>query len=112
MKIIIHELFQRGLRQKNICCNNYHTVRVGKKTAGYGCLLLFLCMFGKAGTVLAQTDSATNVKKVNAPKKEGENLNVLHDWMTWNNPGSLALNFLTGQAENYYRIRNEVTFFK
>ena len=107
MKIIIHELFQRGLRQKNIYCNNYHRVRVGKKTAGYGCLLLFLCMFGKAGTVLAQTGSATNVKKVNAPKKEGENLNVLHDWMTWNNPGSLALNFLTGQAENYYRIRNE-----
>src|SRR6476620_6415473 len=39
--------------------------------------------------------------------KDEENLNVFQKWIRWNNPGSLLINYLTKQAENYYDIRDK-----
>ncbi|HRP37503.1 MAG TPA: acetylxylan esterase, partial [Candidatus Dojkabacteria bacterium] len=39
--------------------------------------------------------------------QEEENLNVFEKWLKWNNSGSMLINYLTKQAENYYDIRNE-----
>lgn len=39
-------------------------------------------------------------------KEEKENLNVFHDWIKWNNPGSLSINFLINQTEQYYNARS------
>ena len=64
-------------------------------------------MFLAIETIYAQTDSTTNKVKNAAPAKEEENLNVFHDWITWNNPGSLMMNHLTRQALHYYKIRDE-----
>jgi dienelactone hydrolase len=36
-----------------------------------------------------------------------ENLNVFHDWIKWNNPGTVGLNFLINQADKYYNIRHQ-----
>lgn len=66
--------------------------------------VLFL-MFLSAGQLQAQTD--TIIKNIDLPKEEGENLNVLHQWLKWNNPGSLLVQHLTRQAINYYEARDE-----
>ncbi|MDX9883599.1 MAG: alpha/beta hydrolase family protein [Prolixibacteraceae bacterium] len=42
----------------------------------------------------------------NAPK-EKENLDVFHRWIRWNNPGSLLMNHLISEADNYYKLRDE-----
>jgi dienelactone hydrolase len=108
MKIIIHETVSHKLKPKNINFNNGYIARAGKKAISYGYLILFLYMFLTTEALFAQTDSATNkVKKVVTAKKEEENLNVFQQWIKWNNPGSLVLNHLTRQAENYYKIRDE-----
>ena len=78
-----------------------------EKTTSYVCLILFLCMFLITEALFAQTDSTTNKVKIDSPKKEEENLNVFQQWIKWNNPGSLAINHLTKQAEDYYKIRDE-----
>ncbi len=70
-------------------------------------LLLLLCIILITESLYAQTDSTTNKVKVDPPKKEEENLNVFQQWIKWNNPGSLALNHLTRQAEVYYKIRDK-----
>src|SRR6266487_3629119 len=106
MKIKIHEAISYTLRSKNINCNDYHIVRMKEKAAGYVYFILFLLMFLTTPGLYAQIDLLTKkVKKADVP--EEENLNVFHDWITWNNPGSSALNHLTMQAENYYKIRDE-----
>src|SRR6185503_19418188 len=67
---------------------------------------LLPCMFLTTEALYAQIELLTKrVHKADVPEKE--NLNVFHDWITWNNPGSSALRFLTRQAEDYYKIRDE-----
>ena len=78
-----------------------------QKTTSHVYLILLLCMFLTTGVLYAQSDSTTNKVKVDSPKKEEENLNVFQQWIKWNNPGSLALNHLTRQAEDYYKIRDK-----
>jgi dienelactone hydrolase len=39
-------------------------------------------------------------------KEDKENLNVFHDWIKWNNPGSLSINFLINQTDKYYKARS------
>ena len=58
-----------------------------------------------AGQLSAQSDSI--IKSIDLPKEEAENLNVLHQWLKWNNPGSLLVQHLTTQALNYYEARDE-----
>ncbi len=38
---------------------------------------------------------------------EKENLNVFHQWIRWNNPGSLLMNHLIKQADDYYDLRDK-----
>lgn len=42
----------------------------------------------------------------NAVSAQEENLNVFQKWVIWNNPGSLLIHNLTGQANDYYDIRD------
>jgi hypothetical protein len=70
-------------------------------------------MFLTTGVLFAQKDSTRNKVKVDSTKKEEENLNVFQQWIKWNNPGSLVLNHLNKQAEDYYKIRdNELARLK
>src|SRR3954452_6174560 len=94
---IKHQMILCKLRPKNIACNN-EIVRIKRKVTYHAYLILLLCMFSPAKFLCAQTD---------LPKKEEENLNVFHDWIKWNNPGSLVLNHLNKQAEVYYKIRDD-----
>ena len=84
----------------------------GKKTS-YVYLISFLFMFLTTGVLFAQKDSTRNKVKVDSTKKEEENLNVFQQWIKWNNSGSLVLNHLNKQAEDYYKIRdNEIARLK
>ena len=42
----------------------------------------------------------------NKPKVQ-ENLDVFHQWIRWNNPGSLLMNHLIAQADHYYELRDK-----
>lgn len=53
---------------------------------------------------LALLIAATNVFA--QQKEEKENLNVFHDWIKWNNPGSVSINFLVNQTDKYYQARH------
>lgn len=72
--------------------------------------LLLICTFlyfaFPVEEVFAQTgiSSGTTVRDV---INEEENLNVLHDWIRWNNPGSLLINHLLDQAYSYYKLRDK-----
>src|SRR5687767_8903273 len=107
MKIIIHETHIAVGDTDHGGPNNYHIVRMKAKTTGYVYLILFLCMFLPTGSLYAQPGSTANKVKIDSPKKEAENLNVFQQWIKWNNPGSMAINHLTRQAENYYNIRDQ-----
>jgi len=78
-----------------------------EKTTSRGNLILFICLFLITETLFAQKDTTAIKTQVDAPKKAEENLNVFQQWIKWNNPGSLAINHLTGQAEDYYGMRDE-----
>ena len=106
MKIIIHEKSLCKLKSKDRFAVINHIAHLKEKTNKYVYYILFLCMFLSTPAVYGQIELLTKVvKKADVP--EEENLNVFHDWITWNNPGSLVLNFLTRQAEDYYTIRDE-----
>ena len=63
---------------------------------------LFLMLLS-AGQLSAQTDTLS----FDIPKDDSENLNVLRQWIKWNNPGSLLVQHLSGQASNYYNSRDK-----
>src|SRR6266540_2122972 len=98
---IKQETFSHKMRSGKLIC--YNLLRTRKN---YVFLIFFLIVLFSTESVFAQTDS-TNKVKVDSPKKEEENLNVFQQWIKWNNPGSLALNHLTRQAEVYYKIRDK-----
>jgi dienelactone hydrolase len=113
MKIKIKKKIPDEMRPKNINCNIYQVIPGEKKTATYVNLVLFFCMFFPGEALYAQSDSTTNKIKIAAPAKEEENLNVFQQWIKWNNPGSFSLNHLNGQAEHYYKLRDqEITRLK
>jgi len=88
-------------------------VRMKEKKTSYVYLISFLFMFLTTGVLFAQKDSTRNKVKVDSTKREEENLNVFQQWIKWNNPGSLVLNHLNKQAEDYYKIRdNEIARLK
>jgi len=67
-------------------------------------LALFLTLLS-AGRLSAQTDTA--ILDIDIPKDDSENLNVLRQWLKWNNPGSLLVQHLTSESENYYNARDK-----
>ncbi|MEP7110440.1 MAG: alpha/beta hydrolase family protein [Ferruginibacter sp.] len=105
MKISVHEPISFLLNSKKIRYNNYHITRREGKTIKYVSQFLFLFIFLTTATMHAQIELLTQ-RDHKADVPEEENLNVFHDWITWNNPGSVALNFLTRQAEDLYKIRD------
>ena len=46
------------------------------------------------------------LKILQNPAEGEENLNVLTQWIRWNNPGSLLINLLMKEADNYYSLRD------
>jgi cephalosporin-C deacetylase-like acetyl esterase len=67
-------------------------------------ITLFL-IFLSAEQLSAQTD--TTMLAIDVPKDDAENLNVLRQWLKWNNPGSLLVEHLTRQANYYYDARDK-----
>ena len=51
--------------------------------------------------------SYAQLKIVQNPAESEENLNVLSQWIRWNNPGSLLINYLMREADNYYEKRDK-----
>src|SRR4030095_9784770 len=98
MKIKTHQIIRGKLKSKNSTCNDGNKVCLNAKRVAYIILIWFSSFCLTAEAVLAQTGS---------PKKEEENLNVFQQWIKWNNPGSMSLNHLTRQAEDYYKIRDK-----
>ena len=47
------------------------------------------------------------LKIVQDPEEGEENLNVLTQWIRWNNAGSLLINFLIKEADNHYSLRDK-----
>ena len=94
----MHEAILYRLRWKNIRCNNFPVICMEQKTTSLVYLILSLFVFLTTGVLYAQPGSA---------KKEEENLNVFRQWIKWNNPGSMSLNHLTREAEDYYKIRDK-----
>jgi len=98
MKKTLHEEVLYRLRWENISGSNFHMIGMEQKRTRLVYVAFSLCLFLTTGVLFAQPGST---------KKEEENLNVFHDWITWNNPGSLVLNHLNRQAEDYYTIRDK-----
>lgn len=67
------------------------------------CMLL---VFLSAGQVSAQKPSSIS-EKDEARMREPENLNVLHQWIRWNNGGSFLMNHLIRQASDLYEVRDK-----
>ncbi len=51
--------------------------------------------------------SYAQLKIVQNPAESEENLNVLNQWIRWNNPGSLLINLLIKEADIYYEKRDK-----
>lgn len=74
------------------------------------CLSFFILMFLITENLFAQT----KVKSIDLEgAEEIENLNVFHQWIRWNNPGSLLMNYLIEEADYYYDLRDkEISMLK
>ena len=57
-------------------------------------------------SLFAENTSA-QLKTVQNPPESEENLNVLTQWIRWNNPGSLLINLLIKEADNHYSLRDK-----
>ena len=67
-------------------------------------LYFFICLALVTETGIAQEKSLHANAGIDLPPDE-ENLNVFQKWIKWNNPGSLLINYLTGQAMDFYEER-------
>lgn len=67
--------------------------------------IVFLCLLCTSELSHAQVSAPlVNIRIV--PEKDEENLEVFQQWLRWNNPGSLLINYLTDQALVYYKLRD------
>jgi dienelactone hydrolase len=71
----------------------------------YLCLFSLLVLFFTAQNLKAQLNERSVNAAIALPPDE-ENLNVFQQWLRWNNPGSLLLNYLDSQAFEYYDLRD------
>lgn len=71
----------------------------------YSCAVIICCLIFGSSLVYAQTKPTPRHVDLTL-KKEEENLNVLQQWIKWNNPGSFLIDYLTEQAISYYEIRD------
>ena len=68
--------------------------------------VFLVCMWLMLGNRSVQSEPAQDVAKP-SPDQEEENLNVFHQWIRWNNPGSLLIKHLMKQAFDDYEKRDE-----
>jgi dienelactone hydrolase len=66
---------------------------------------LFVFLFTSLNLKAQLKETSVNAK-IALPVDE-ENLNVFQQWLRWNNPGSLLLNYLDKQAFDYYDLRDK-----
>lgn len=71
----------------------------------YAYLLAFICLVITTENLQAQAKELTVNAKIALPPDE-ENLNVFQQWIRWNNPGSLLINYLDNLASEYYDKRD------
>lgn len=71
----------------------------------YLCISFLLCLTFANRTLVSQVKTPSLNAAATLPPDE-ENLNVFQQWIRWNNPGSLLINHLTKQADDYYEIRD------
>jgi dienelactone hydrolase len=70
------------------------------------CIALGCCLYFTNQTSCAQPKPTPKHVDLSV-KKEKENLEVFHDWIRYNNPGSLLMNHLNKQAQSLYEIRDK-----
>jgi dienelactone hydrolase len=107
MKIKMDSPFPLKMRHNNMHFKDVCVAASRKNTSPCAIIVLLLCGFMATVTIYAQGQSKIENEKIAPSKAPKENLNVFQDWIRWNNPGSLAINHLTNQAEQYYRTRDE-----
>jgi len=76
-----------------------------KQMTVYFYFILVCCITFTEETLHAQEKSAQRNASIALPTDE-ENLDVFQQWIRWNNPGSMLINHLTGQAMDHYEIRD------
>ena len=70
------------------------------------CILLLNILFISVTSLDAQRTIPN--RSVDIPvENDEENLNVFQQWIRWNNPGSLLINYLDAQASEYYDLRDK-----
>jgi dienelactone hydrolase len=70
--------------------------------------LIFLLNFLFISVAPLQAQRSYPNRSVDIPvENDEENLNVFQQWLRWNNPGSLLLNYLSTQAFEYYDLRDK-----
>jgi cephalosporin-C deacetylase-like acetyl esterase len=69
--------------------------------------LFFLIVLNFVSLNLKAQMKETSVNARIALPVDAENLNVFQQWLRWNNPGSLLLNYLDNQAFEYYDHRDK-----
>jgi dienelactone hydrolase len=72
----------------------------------YLCLFFVIVLNSAILDLNAQLKETSVNAKIALPVDE-ENLNVFQQWLRWNNPGSLLLNYLDKQAFDYYDLRDK-----
>ena len=70
------------------------------------CIGFSCCLYFSTQTSCAQPKPTPKHVDLSV-KKEKENLEVFHDWIRYNNPGSLLINHLNKQAQDLYETRDE-----
>jgi dienelactone hydrolase len=74
--------------------------------------VLILCLLFIAENIPGQLKSVPVNAKIDLVPEE-EDLNVFQQWLQWNNPGSLLINYLTKEALTYYDKRDrEIALLK
>ncbi|MBS1576861.1 MAG: acetylxylan esterase [Bacteroidetes bacterium] len=94
------------MRLKKFIYSNLTIANAKKKLAKCTYLILFLYLFLYTQILHAQPDSSGGAS-IAAVKHEAENLNVLQNWITWDNPGGMVMHHLTKQALQLYKKRSD-----
>ena len=71
----------------------------------YFCAFLVCSMLFTVRSVHSQSKPAPKHVDLTL-EKEKEDLTVFHQWIRWNNPGSMLINYLTKLANGYYDARD------
>jgi len=71
----------------------------------YACILCLICLVPPGQNLSSQQHTTSPNAAVDLVTEE-EDLNVFQQWLRWNNPGNLLINYLTDQALTLYDARD------